>query len=76
MLPFGTETVEAVGRPARTTALAISALPGAAHEGQVRKWTGRSPRRPPPAAMGRQRQFATDMQPFTFEFVRVGIYDP
>jgi hypothetical protein len=57
MQSFGAETVEAFGRPPRTTALAISALPGAADEGQVPKWTGRSPRKPPQAAVGRQRQF-------------------
>ena len=37
MQPFGTEIVETVGRPPRTTAVAISDLPGGSGEGQVPK---------------------------------------
>jgi hypothetical protein len=53
------ELVAVVGRHARTTAVANSDLLDDLGEGQVPKWTGRSPRKPPQAPLGRQRKFAT-----------------
>ena len=44
MQPFGRELVAVVGRHSRTTAVANSDLPDGFGEGQVPKWTGRSPK--------------------------------
>jgi hypothetical protein len=59
MQPLRRELVAVVGRQARTTAIANSDLLDGFGEGQVPRWTGRSPRKPSQAPSGRERQFAT-----------------
>lgn len=56
MQPFGRELAAVVGRHSRTTAVSNSDLPDGLGEGQVPKWTGRSPSRPPRAPLGRSRR--------------------
>jgi hypothetical protein len=77
MQPFDAQTVEAVGQPARTTALAISALPGAADECQVPKVDRSFIEKTAAGGYGSAAPVRNSkMQPFTFAFLRVGICDP